>query len=69
MYRKQIITAMSNLKSQFDELVSTFNDNYDKFSSKQNAAAGTRARKALSEIAQLSKNLRAEIQETKNASK
>ena len=39
----------------------------DKFDSKGNKAAATRARKALGELSKLGKSRRAEIQEKKNA--
>ena len=41
----------------------------DKFENKGVKAAGTRARKALAEIAKLTKDRRKEIQETKTADK
>ena len=47
---------------------STFNENFVKFS-EGNKAAGTRARKALAEIGKLTKAIRKEIQESKNAVK
>ena len=49
--------------------VETFNTYVEKFNESGNNAAGTRARKALLEIAKLSKELRKQIQEKKNESK
>ena len=49
------------------EKVKDYTDNHDKFVEKGNKAAGTRARKALSEIAKLTKSQRKAIQDVKNA--
>ena len=49
------------------EKVQEYTDNHEKFVEKGNKAAGTRARKALSEIAKLTKSQRKAIQETKNS--
>jgi len=46
-------------------LVSEFEADYIKFSEKGNKAAGTRARKALQEIRNLSKDIRTEISDAK----
>ena len=48
------------------EKVTEYTENHDKFVTNGNKAAGTRARKALSEIAKLTKSQRKSIQETKN---
>jgi len=53
-----------NLKAQFE----AFTKEYEKFA-KGNASAGTRARKALGEMAKLCKAVRAEISEEKVARK
>lgn len=57
---------MSNIHetiiAQFEQYVSE----NDKFNEKGNKAAGTRARKALMEVAKLCKERRKEIQESKN---
>lgn len=53
------------LTEQYD----IFQDNYNKFLEKGNASAGTRARKALLEIAKLTKVIRKDIQDKKNAVK
>lgn len=55
-------------KEMFDQLVESFHADYEKFST-GNKAAGTRARKALSEISKLCKSIRLEIQEQKNSDK
>tara|TARA_E500000318_G_C3509405_1_gene191662 strand:- start:126 stop:314 length:189 start_codon:yes stop_codon:yes gene_type:complete len=57
-----------NLKlitEQFD----TYSEEITKFNDKGVAAAGTRARKALLEIAKLTKVIRKDIQDVKNATK
>ena len=51
----------------FFALVEQFKDDYEKFLTIGNKAAGTRARKALSEISKLCKSLRFEIQQQKNS--
>ena len=51
-----------------DNHVATLATEYEKFEG-GNKAAGTRARKALSEIAKLCKRLRVEIQAAKNSDK
>lgn len=51
---------------QLDDLVREFKQEYEAFIEKGNGAAGTRARKKLSEMAQFSKDTRAHIQEIKN---
>ncbi|SVE03051.1 uncharacterized protein METZ01_LOCUS455905 [marine metagenome] len=52
----------AELIEKFEE----YTDNHEKFTEKGNKAAGTRARKALSEITKLAKNQRKAIQEVKN---
>ena len=52
----------NDLLEQFKE----YEENHDKFVEKGNKAAGTSARKALSEIAKLAKGQRKVIQEIKN---
>ena len=59
------MTNHENLLSLFDTYVAE----NDKFVNKGVKAAGTRARKALAEIAKLTKERRKEIQETKTADK
>ena len=54
-------TTNQQLLSLFDE----YKENNDKFVEKGNKAAGTRARKALSEMTKLAKVRRKEIQEAK----
>ena len=49
-------------------LVEEYMQENQKFSEKGNKAAGTRARKALMEIAKICKDRRKEIQEEKNSS-
>ncbi len=57
-----------NTKQLFDQHVSSLNAEMEKFEA-GNKAAGTRARKALSEIAKLCKVLRQEVQDAKNSDK
>jgi hypothetical protein len=59
------MTNHENLLSLFDTYVAE----NDKFENKGVKTAGTRARKALAEIAKLTKERRKEIQETKTADK
>jgi hypothetical protein len=55
-------------KDMLDTHIATLASEYEKFEG-GNKAAGTRARKALSEIAKLCKLLRLEIQAAKNSDK
>lgn len=57
---------MSNTSAQIEQLVETFKEENAKFEG-GNAAAGTRARKALMEIKKCCDTRRKEIQEKKNA--
>lgn len=57
---------MSETKKQFDDLVATVNENYEKHLA-GNKAAGTRVRVALSNTMKVAKQLRVEIQEAKNS--
>jgi hypothetical protein len=59
------MTNHENLLNLFDTYVAE----NDKFENKGVKAAGTRARKALAEIAKLTKERRKEIQETKTSDK
>ncbi len=51
------------------EQFNSFTEEVEKFNEKGVAAAGTRARKALLEIAKLTKVIRKDIQDVKNANK
>ena len=57
-----------NTKQLFDQHYQALTAEMEKFEA-GNKAAGTRARKALSEIAKLCKVLRQEIQDAKNSDK
>ena len=57
---------MDNIYNQIKELWDAFEENHQAHSEKGNKAAGTRARKALSEITKLAKVRRKEIQEAKS---
>ncbi len=50
---------------EFENLVQTFKEDYEKFMEKGNKTAGTRARKILQEIRNLAKDTRDEISNTK----
>jgi|TARA_R110000787_G_scaffold66803_6_gene149989 hypothetical protein len=56
---------IKNITEQFN----SFDEEIQKFNEKGVAAAGTRARKALLEIAKLTKAIRKDIQDVKNADK
>jgi hypothetical protein len=56
---------INELTQQFN----SFTEEIQKFNDKGIAAAGTRARKSLLEIAKLTKIIRKEIQDVKNANK
>ena len=58
-----------NLLEQIRELVSSTEDDYDKFYDKGNAAAGTRVRKSMQELKSLAQALRLDVQKTKNSDK
>lgn len=60
---------MSETIQQLNEAFTSWQTEDEKFTVKGNSAAGTRARKALQEIAKLVKARRAEISEEKNARK
>lgn len=57
-----------NIK-EINEQFSNFSQEIEKFNEKGVGAAGTRARKALLEIAKLTKVIRKEIQDIKNTKK
>jgi|TARA_B100001057_G_scaffold494620_1_gene591606 hypothetical protein len=59
---------MSTTSQQLITLFEEYKENNDKFTDKGNKAAGTRARKALSEMTKLAKVRRKEIQEAKTTS-
>ena len=57
-----------NNHEMITQLFESYNEDFAKFS-EGNKAAGTRARKALSEITKLCKAIRQEIQDQKNSDK
>lgn len=57
---------MSQTKAKLDHEIENFQKDYAAFTEKGNKSAGTRARKALNELGKLTKELRKEIQESKN---
>lgn len=54
--------------NQVKSVIAEIEADADKFYNKANNAAGTRVRKGMQELANLAKEIRKEIQETKNAS-
>ncbi len=56
-----------NTHEQILEQIDLYHVNNEKFESKGNKAAGTRARKALNELVKLARVRRKEIQEVKNS--
>jgi hypothetical protein len=65
LFKGNTMTNHENLLNLFD----TYIAENDKFENKGNKAAGTRARKALAEIAKLTKDRRKEIQDAKTEDK
>jgi len=68
--RELMIISKRSMMSHHNELiekVKEYTDNHEKFVANGNKAAGTRARKALSEIGKLTKSQRKAIQDVKNA--
>ena len=51
--------------TEFENLLQSFKEDYEKFMEKGNKTAGTRARKTLQEIRNLAKDTRDEISSTK----
>jgi hypothetical protein len=60
---------MNTLINELTEQYNIFQEEIEKFNEKGVGAAGTRARKALLEIAKLTKEIRKQIQEKKNEGK
>tara|TARA_R110000803_G_scaffold87733_1_gene154651 strand:- start:33 stop:218 length:186 start_codon:yes stop_codon:yes gene_type:complete len=60
---------MNTLTDELTEQYNIFQEEIEKFNEKGVGAAGTRARKALLEIAKLTKDIRKQIQEKKNEGK
>lgn len=61
--------AMSNKFSQFEKIVADMQGDFEKFYDKEVAAAGTRVRKHLQELAKLCKDVRSDVTEVKNTRK
>jgi Histone H1-like protein Hc1 len=53
--------------SELYNLVTSLQDDFDKFYDKKNKAAGTRVRKGMQDVAAWAKAVRAEVQEMKNS--
>lgn len=60
---------MSNRYNEFKTILEAAEGDFEKFYDKGVAAAGTRVRKALQELASLCKEVRKDVTETKNARK
>lgn len=56
---------MENVVTEFENLLKSFKDDYEKFLEKGNKTAGTRARKTLQDIRNLAKDTRDGISNTK----
>jgi hypothetical protein len=61
------MTNGTNLLEELIVLLEETRDDHEKFFERGNNAAGTRVRKAMQEVKALAQELRAEVQETKNA--
>lgn len=53
---------------QVRDLIMSLEDDFSKFYDKENQAAGTRVRKGMQELKNLSQEIRVEVQEIKNKS-
>ena len=58
--------TLASEKKQFDEYVATFNEEYEKLTTKNVKASAAKSRKALGEIKKLSLSMRKLIMEYKN---
>lgn len=56
---------MENVVNEFENLLNSFKEDYEKFLEKGNKTAGTRARKTLQDIRNLAKDTRDGISNTK----
>lgn len=56
---------MESTVQNFESLLETFKEDYEKFMEKGNKTAGTRARKTLQEIRNLAKDTRDDISKTR----
>lgn len=54
---------------ELERAIQSAKEDADKFYTKGNGAAGTRLRKHMQDIAKLTKDIRVNVQETKNAAK
>lgn len=61
------MTTKTNLLEQMITLLEETRDDHTKFFERSNGAAGTRVRKTMQEVKTLAQELRAEVQEAKNA--
>ena len=53
--------------SEVSELVNSLKDDFEKFYVKGNSAAGTRVRKGMQDLKNMSQDIRKEVQDMKNA--
>ena len=59
---------MADLHAELKDIVDNCADDFQKFYDKGNKAAGTRIRKAMQDIKAKAQEIRADVQERKNAS-
>jgi hypothetical protein len=60
---------MANRFAEFNKIVESMEGDFEKFYDKEVGAAGTRVRKHLQELANLCKEIRKDVTETKNSRK
>jgi hypothetical protein len=56
-----------NRFSEIKDLITSLEDDFEKFYDKKNQAAGTRVRKGMQDLKNLSQDIRKEVQDIKNA--
>ncbi|MEX2593182.1 MAG: histone H1 [Anditalea sp.] len=56
-----------NRFSEIKDLITSLEDDFEKFYDKKNQAAGTRVRKGMQDLKNLSQEIRKEVQDIKNA--
>lgn len=58
---------MADHYSQLKDLVAGMEDDFSKFYEKNNKAAGTRIRKGMQDLKKMAQDIRADVQDKKNA--
>jgi len=56
-----------NRFSEIKDLITSLEDDFEKFYDKKNQAAGTRVRKGMQDLKNLAQDIRKEVQDIKNA--